>query len=150
MPLHVASITRLTAAISLAEVAALGATANGPDAGRTSGLKSVRFSSNAPCNPTLAWAKEVRPLPLACGRVCGKGAACRMGTAVCLATGTAGRGRGNGISFVAGNAASAQSAQAAITVKNNPERLRPVAFIKPRTCLSIPRLSGETPDQPIH
>ena len=54
LPLRAASITRFTAATSFGEVAALGATANGPDAGRTSGLNSARLSNSAPCKPTLA------------------------------------------------------------------------------------------------
>ena len=61
LPLRAASITRFTAATSFAEVVALGATANGPEAGRTSGLNSARLSNSAPCKPTLAWAKAVQP-----------------------------------------------------------------------------------------
>jgi len=137
LPLRAASITRLTAATSLADVLALGATANGPEAGRTSGLNSAWLSNSAPCKPTLACAKETIPVPLGCGRVCGEGAAFRSGTTACLVFATGGRGRGNGTFCVADSAASAHSPKVAITAKNKPERLRPVASIKPRTFRSI-------------
>ena len=55
-PLRAASITRFTAAISAADVEAVGATAKGPAAGRASGLKWARVSKSAPRSPTLACA----------------------------------------------------------------------------------------------
>ena len=59
-----------------AEVAAVGASAKGPDVGRASGLKNARVSGTAPRSPTLACAKEERPgllvlLVAVAGRFCG-------------------------------------------------------------------------------
>ncbi|MGB9045543.1 MAG: hypothetical protein WCC81_24170, partial [Pseudolabrys sp.] len=48
-------------AISASEVAAVGASAKGPEAGRASGLKKAWVSNTAPRRPTLAWAKADSP-----------------------------------------------------------------------------------------
>ncbi len=71
LPLRAASITRLTAAMSAAEVAAVGAIAKGPETGRASGLNVARLSNSAPCRPTLACAKAERPGCLRAGASAG-------------------------------------------------------------------------------
>jgi hypothetical protein len=101
LPLRVASITRFTAAMSAAEVAAVCAIAKGPETGRASGLIMARLSNSAPCGPTLACANAERPPLLAAGRFCGSGAAfcasgVTAGTGACLTVLMAGRGRGKG------------------------------------------------------
>ena len=112
-----------TKAISASDVAAVGAIAKGPDAGRASGLKKAWVSNTAPRRPTLAWAKAERPAPFlegVGGRFCGSGAVVGAGVTVaaaCFATGMAGRGRGSGTFCAAADAASADSAHAAVNVK---------------------------------
>ncbi len=58
--------------MSSCEVAVVGATANGPDTGRASGLNKARLSNRPPRKPTLACAKADRPAG-PCGRFCGSG-----------------------------------------------------------------------------
>src|SRR5471032_604447 len=60
LPLRVASITCLTNAMSAAEVAGVGAIANGPEAGRANGLNVARLANKEPRKPTLAWANADR------------------------------------------------------------------------------------------
>src|SRR5207253_9969802 len=103
------------------------------------GLKKARFSNIAPWRPTLAWAKEERPV-LAGGRFCGSGTAdgtgklagaVAAGFASFVPTLMAGRGRGSGTFSAAAAPVSADSAQAAVNVKQIPTRPRLVAFIQP-------------------
>src|SRR5689334_10567418 len=61
LPLRVASMTVLTAAISAGDVAFVGAIAKGPETGRASGRNSARLANRAPCRPTLACANAEAP-----------------------------------------------------------------------------------------
>jgi hypothetical protein len=80
LPLRAASITRFTAATSFADVVAFGATANGPEAGRTSGLNSARLEQR-PMQTDIGLAKAVSPRRWVVARL--RQALCRMGASVC-------------------------------------------------------------------
>ncbi|MGB8758909.1 MAG: hypothetical protein WCD26_25100, partial [Pseudolabrys sp.] len=97
-------------------------------------------SGIAPRSPTLACAKDARaPFfeAFAGGRFCGSGVAdgtdvAGIATAACWPDWIAGRGRGKGTFCASAVAAWADSADAAVNVKQMLKRLRLVAFIQPR------------------
>ena len=155
---RVASITCLTSAMSAAEVALVGATENGPAAGRTSGLKVAFAEFSEPRKPMGAWAKALSPLGSAAACLPAGGANCigcpaagpallavdgfRISLAACTAAlgsvlaavfaapWMAGRGRGNGTFWAAAMAVWALKAPAAASPRPRPRRVRKVPYIQ--------------------
>ena len=96
LPLRAASMTRLTAAMSAAEVAAVGASAKGPETGRASGLNVRAACENGAVQADIGLRKGGQcrrrrwrgALAAASGAIC-----CALGVAACLPAWIAGRGR---------------------------------------------------------
>src|SRR5688572_30076845 len=127
LPPRESSMTRFTAATSGGGVLDDDATANGPDAGRTSGLNCALALTRLPRNPTPAWAKaEFATAGFGPGRFVGVGAAAlpivvvlgvtARGVACAACGALSGRLRGNG-TVVAATAVVATSAVAAIKAR---------------------------------
>jgi hypothetical protein len=137
--LRVNSRTLLTAAISAADVLLVGATANGPDAGRASGLKFALAVNKPPRRPIPACAKASVAAGQDPGRLRGIGTCCATAVwvaAVCTAGRVCGRGGGNG----AANAheAPASNATAAVVASSARWQLRSITMFRPYPLISVP------------